>query len=152
MTEKTEKASGDTVEVRLLAPHFQHEQADGSIVVRKRDEKFHVSRKIYDSSIEPDRGMGRPAHSRTFVALEDEKAKKAAVEDTAQKVQDRIAAVRASVQDQDRAFDAARASAKVLEAENAQKIVDALKKNSEGEEKIEAVLKPLERAGGRRVS
>lgn len=126
-----------TVEVRLLSKQWIHRQSDGAEIVRRQGEVFHIDRAAFEADIEPDRGMGRPAHNRTFYLLTDEKSveqKKVAEQQT---TQDRIRGVRESMRDQLQALEDARIRAKAQEAENLKNAADA--------------LKPLERPGARRV-
>lgn len=141
MAEKpTPKESApDMVEVRLLAPFINQRMPDGTTTLRKRGDVFLVERRIYEADIEPDRGMGRPAQGRAFALVANEKAAEAKKAAAAKSTQDRIASVRASVIDQDRALDAARATARTIEAENARAIA-------------KKVTEPLERPGARRAS
>lgn len=139
MADRPEKSSKATVEVRLLGKRDQNQTLpDGTVVVRKPGDVFPVERAIYEADLEPDRGMGRPAHGRSFALVSDEKAVEQKTATKRQATQDRIAAVRDSSRQQLETFEVARATAKVQEAENAKAIAESLSK-------------PLDRPGARRL-
>lgn len=135
MADKSVKPA--TVEVRLLSKQWIHRTPDGAEVVRHQGDVFHIDRVAFEADIEPDRGMGRPAHNRTFYAVSEDKVaeqRKAAEQQT---TQDRIRGVRESMRDQLQALEDARIRSKAQEAENLQTAA--------------AALKPLDRAGARRL-
>jgi hypothetical protein len=126
-----------TVEVRLKSKTMRQFLPDGTETVRRQGDVFHIDRAVYEADIEPDRGMGVPAHGRTFQLLSEEKEAEQQKAAEQQSTQDRIRGVRESVRDQMQSLENARITAKAQEAENLKAAADA--------------LKPLERAGARRV-
>lgn len=120
------------VEVRLLAQRFLHRQPDGSEIMRSKGDVFTIPRAALEADFEPDRGMGRPGHYRTFLPLDDEKAAEQTRQDThaqaAKEVQDRIATVRESMRQQLQATEDARIRAKAQEAEHVKAAAKSLAK------------------------
>lgn len=138
MADRPEKSNKATVEVRLLGKRPQTVMGpDGIAVLRSPGDVFQIDRALWESNLEPDRGMGRPAHGRSFALVSEEKRSEEKKAATAQATQDRINAVREGVRDQLQMLEYSRAQAKVQEAENAKAIAES--------------LKPLDRPGARRI-
>lgn len=138
---KNAPSAPDLVEVRLVVPTPR-----GALLIdgveRRCGDVFKIDRRIYLASVEPDRGVGRPARSRTFALVADERAAEEQKKAEASAVQDRIAAMRKSVADQEAMRELGAASARAIAAEA----------TAEAKKQLEAMTKPMERPGAHRVS
>jgi hypothetical protein len=126
-------SQSSTVEVRLLSRRLTR-YVDGVAVEHKQGDVFHIDRAVYEADIEPDRGMGVPAHNRTFLAIAEEQAtettKQQAQADEAAAIQERIRATRESARVQWQAIEDARARMKAQEAEAVRAAAEAMRLNA----------------------